>query len=86
MWGYGPDVGMMGWGYGAFGLLHMIFWIIILAVIIAAVVWFARTIAPSGMHQSYPQRSPGLDVLEERYARGEINREEYLQKKQDITP
>lgn len=60
--------------------------IIILAVIIAAVVWFARTIAPSGMHQSYPQRSPGLDVLEERYARGEINREEYLQKKQDITP
>jgi CRP/FNR family transcriptional regulator, dissimilatory nitrate respiration regulator len=26
-------------------------------------------------------RSSGLDVLEERYARGEINRDEYLQKK-----
>ena len=25
------------------------------------------------------------EVLEERYARGEINREEYLQKKRDIT-
>jgi len=31
-----------------------------------------------------PRRSPGLDVLEERYARGEINRDEYLQKKKDI--
>jgi putative membrane protein len=31
------------------------------------------------------RRSPGLDALEERYARGEINRDEYLQKKRDIT-
>jgi putative membrane protein len=30
------------------------------------------------------RRSPGLDVLEERYARGEINRDEYLEKKRDI--
>ena len=29
-------------------------------------------------------RSAGLDVLEQRYARGEINRDEYLQKKQDL--
>jgi putative membrane protein len=28
--------------------------------------------------------SPGLNILEERYARGEINRDEYLQKKHDI--
>ena len=31
-----------------------------------------------------PKRSAGLEVLEERYARGEIKREEYLQKKKDI--
>jgi uncharacterized membrane protein len=29
-------------------------------------------------------RPAGLDVLEERYARGEINHDEYLQKKKDI--
>ena len=31
------------------------------------------------------RRSPGLDALEERYARGEIKREEYLEKKRDIS-
>jgi putative membrane protein len=86
MWGYGPEWGMMGgWGgYGWFGILHMIFWVAVIILIIAAIVWFFR----SGSHASAPgrieRRSPGLDVLEERYARGEINREEYLQKKRDM--
>jgi putative membrane protein len=84
MWGYGPDWGMMGWGYGASGILNMIFWIVLLGVIVAAIAWFVRT-RPPETHQSYGRRSPGLDALEERYARGEINRDEYLQKKQDIS-
>jgi putative membrane protein len=75
---YGP--GMMGWGYG-FGLLHMIIWLVILAAIVAGVVWLVRT----GALQVSARRSPGLQVLEERYARGEINRDEYLRKKQDIS-
>ncbi len=29
-------------------------------------------------------RSPALDTLEERYAKGEMPRDEYLQKKKDI--
>jgi putative membrane protein len=29
-------------------------------------------------------RSRGLELLDERYARGEINRDEYLQKRGDI--
>jgi putative membrane protein len=31
------------------------------------------------------RRSSGLDILGERYARGEINREEFLQKKQELS-
>lgn len=72
---------MTGWGYGhGFGLFHMIFWLVILAMIAAGVVWLART----GTLQFSARRSPGLQALEERYARGEINRDEFLQKKQDI--
>ena len=71
MWGYGNG---MGWGMG------FIFWLAILAAIIAGVVWFVRSQPLAGGQR----RSTSLEVLEERYARGEIKREEYLQKKRDI--
>jgi putative membrane protein len=71
-----------GLGYGAF---NMIFWIIALVLIAALVAWFFRSGADSGVLAGRSaRRSPALDVLEERYARGEINREEYQQKKRDI--
>jgi len=39
---------------------------------------------PGMRGQGMERRSSGLDVLEERYARGEINRDEYLEKKRDM--
>jgi putative membrane protein len=76
--GYGP-----GYGYG-YGPVHMIVWAVVLIAIIVGVVWMVRSMTgPHGHHLS-PKRSAGLDVLEERYARGEVTREEYLQKKKDI--
>jgi putative membrane protein len=71
---------MNGWGMG-FGF---IFWLLVLALLVAGVVWFVRS-QPVASRRSEERRSAGLDVLEERYARGETNREEYLQKKRDIT-
>ena len=68
---------MNGWGMG-FG---MVFWLVILALIIAGVVWLVRS-QPNGSGQ---HRSAGLDVLDERYARGEVSRDEYLRMKRDIT-
>ncbi|MEM5433606.1 SHOCT domain-containing protein, partial [Cupriavidus oxalaticus] len=58
---------------------------VILVAIVAGVVWLVRTAAQPGAHQFSARPSPGLQLLEERYARGEINRDEYLQKKQDIS-
>jgi putative membrane protein len=84
MYGYGPEWGMMGgWGYG-YGPFHMIFWFLILIAIVIGIVWLVRARVPSGAHHLTARRSAGLDVLEERYARGEIGRDEYLQKKKDI--
>lgn len=74
---------MGGWGYG-YGPAHMIVWIIIIVAIVLFCGWMMRSMCMPGMHRHLPRRSAGLDVLEERYARGEINRDEYLQKKKDI--
>ena len=83
MWGYGHGWMMNGDGMG-FGF-GFVFWLVILAVIIAGAVWFVRSQPFAGSQRSVERRSPALETLEERYARGEINREEYLQKKRDIT-
>jgi putative membrane protein len=73
---------MNGEGMG----LGFIMWFVILAMIIAGAVWFARSQPLAGSQRgSLEQRFPALEALEERYARGEISREEYLQKKRDIT-
>ena len=84
MWGYGRDWGMMGgWGGGAFG---MIIWPLVIVALVVGLIWFMQSPSYSGAGRSQPpRRSSGLDILEERYARGEINREEFLQRKQEIS-
>jgi len=86
MWGYGPQWGMMGgYGYGGYGLFHMIFWVVALVAIVFGVVWLVRSLAPAASAHNAPmKRAGGLDILEQRYARGEIDRDEYLQKKTDL--
>ncbi len=85
-YGYGPGWGMMGnWGYGyGYGPIHMIIWVVIIIAVIALCAWMMRSVCMPGMRRHGMPRSAGLDVLEQRYARGEINRDEYLQKKQDL--
>lgn len=89
MWGYGP-YGMMGYGggWGSMGWMMLVggaFWIFVLVLVVVAVVWIVRAPWRAGDHPTHwERRSPGLDILEERYARGEIDRDEYLQKKRDM--
>lgn len=95
MWN-GPFGFADGWSW--FWPFHFIIPLLFLALIITAVVLLVRYAAGWGSHPMGPgmmghgmmghgmeRRSSGLDVLEERYARGEINRDEYLEKKRDIT-
>lgn len=76
--------GPFGDGWGWFWPFHFIIPLLFWALIIAGMVWIVRYMTDSGDYHRMGRRQPGLDVLEERYARGEINREEYLQKKKDI--
>lgn len=86
MGGYGPGFGMMGgWGGGWMFPFSGIFGLLVLALVIAVVVWLARMIVRPHERESRAERtSATLDVLSQRYARGEINRDEYLQKRADM--
>jgi putative membrane protein len=77
---------MMGdWGWsGGWMAFHGLTWVIVLALIIAGVVLLVRGLSNSGASEPLVRRPRGLEALEERYARGEIKRDEFLEKKQDL--
>lgn len=71
----------MGWGGMWIG---WIFWLIIIAVIVWAIITITRNRQKSGQPQGPSQTESPLDILKKRYARGEINKEEFEQMKKDI--
>lgn len=79
---YGPGM-MYGYGYGGDWLwiiLHIVLWIVVIIGIIFLVRWiFTST---KTMHSK--SSDSALEILKRRYAKGEINKEEFEQKKQDI--
>jgi len=81
-WHMGP--GMMGeYGMGWFGTIFMmIFWILVIVGLIFLIKWLIQ--ATKGGASPVQSGSRALDILKERYARGEINKEEFEQKKRDL--
>ena len=72
--------GMM-WGYGGgwfMGIFMVIFWGLIIWGIIALVRHFSRT------SQYADQGNSALEILKRRYAQGEINKDEYEEKKKTL--
>lgn len=86
-WG-GMGPGMMGgygggYGMGFFGILIMAaFWIAVIAGIIFLVRWLAVS-SRTGAQEPKAGDS-AREILKRRYARGEINREEFEEKKKDL--
>ena len=80
--GYG--YGMMG-GWGGFGvgwLFMLLWWGLILAVVVGLIRWlFTGHGASAGPSQTPKQH---LDILKERYARGEIDRDTYNRMRQEL--
>jgi putative membrane protein len=52
-----------------------LFWILIIALIIVAVIWLARS--SSGRAGPASRGATAEEILKQRYARGEIDEEEY---------
>ncbi|MCK9270833.1 MAG: SHOCT domain-containing protein [Bacteroidales bacterium] len=74
--GYGNH----GWGMG----MGMGWWWVIGVAILVAIIWFAaKAVNKNNGPQLPPSRSP-LDILKERYARGEIDKAEFEDRKRDL--
>jgi putative membrane protein len=84
------------WFFPFHGLFSLIFFVGIVYLLIHLVRGRPPVYGQSGQYSqptggwdtprsySSPTSSTALDILEARYARGEIQRDEYLQKKQDL--
>ena len=64
-------------GYG--GGMMWIFWILVIGVLIGFVAFASR-----GANSRSGADKTALEILKERYARGEVDREEFEQKKEDL--
>lgn len=81
---YGPQ--MMGWGGGWYGMFFgPLFMILVLVVVITAVVLLVRWLADPWQGSGRPHQGASgrqaLDVLKERFARGEIDKNEFEERR-----
>ena len=83
----GPGYGAygMGWGYGMgwfWSVIMVAFWIAVIVALVLLIKWLIIT-PRTGGHLAKSEDSP-LEILKRRYARGEINKEEFEEKKKDL--
>lgn len=83
-YGQGRDWGcfpMMGFGGGWWGMIMGIaFWALIIIGLIFLIRWLVQN---TGQRKESASHSP-LDILKQRYARGEISKEEYQNMRRDL--
>ncbi|MBI2202262.1 MAG: SHOCT domain-containing protein [Candidatus Rokubacteria bacterium] len=71
----------MWWMWGAGGIVMMLGMLLFWAAVIAAIVVGVRWLTREGRE---PRADSAMGILRERYARGDISREEFEQRRNDL--
>jgi putative membrane protein len=79
MYGHWGD----GYGFGFGGIFMILWWVLIIVAILALVKWLASSSSTSASRRVAEKSA--LDILKERYARGEIEQEEFQRKKRELS-
>ncbi len=79
--GYRMGSGMMG--YGGMGIMMLVFWGLVLVVLILLI---SRLLPLNQGRFNHPADRPdAVEMLKQRFAKGEINRTEFKEKMNDMT-
>jgi putative membrane protein len=78
MWQGGGMGFQEGWGWMM--AMHGFMWLIVVGLLVLAAIAVFRGFGGRGGSE----RRRALDILEERYARGEIEREEFMRRREDL--
>jgi putative membrane protein len=76
---YGHGFGLVGAG----GILIVLIWVLIIIGVVVLIRWLVDHEKMD--HGAKKSEHRALDILKERYAKGEINKEEFEQKKKDLS-
>ena len=79
-WEWGMHPGWWMWGAGGLVMMFMMmaFWGLVIAGLVLGIRWLVRQ-----GRDGQPDRA--LEILRERYARGEINKEEFESRRRDLS-
>ena len=79
---YGPHMWNGGWSGWIFGPIMMIFFLVVaVAVIVLVVRWLSGSGRGSSAQQHAPSGKTPVDILKERFAKGEIDKEEFEERR-----